>query len=533
MLWSSCAGVSSLSKLYWRVSAARCARPGLQLLADASPQAARWRHCATCGIIQRKYAALLTFQPEMLASCLCTLTSPHHAHRSFVAGPHPCLGRNAGTAVLFPALTPALRLRYARTTPYNAAIRTARVCTARVRAHAPVSTLRIRAGGCGPQRQIAFLPAACGGLGLASAERLAPAAYWAAWADALPVMLQRRPEIARRYAQELALGGGSTAPCLRAAAEAGDRLLAEGWRARPEWDALLHGARPPPTHAEPSEPGSWPHGWQKPAVCALNKSYRERLLCNLSPSSRTLLRSQAGAHAGEWLRAIPTDEGTQFLPLDMQVALRRRLRLPLPMASSRCGGHGEPGCRAVVDQLGDHRAACARSGLREAVAAEGRVVGGRWGQEAHDLVRDLAQQRSLRAPRALRAAARSGRERWWWGQLGCALQRALASTLLGGCWRVPAQPTGDEGTPLGWILAQYISGGLLEEQAKSATLHGLPGTRTPFGDQLIARFTHLFAGNFATSIVAILNPVCEDDAAVLCDARHQNMQPVWSPLMDN
>ena len=156
-------------------------------------------------------------------------------------------------------------------------------------------------------RQIAFLPAACGGLGLASAERLAPAAYWAAWADALPVMLQRRPEVARRYAQELALGGGSTAPCLRAAAEAGDRLLAEG-RARPEWDALLHGARPPPTHAEPSEPGSWPHGWQKPAACVLNKSYRERLLCSLPPSSRALLRSQAGAHAGEWLRAIPTDE---------------------------------------------------------------------------------------------------------------------------------------------------------------------------------------------------------------------------------
>ena len=49
--------------------------------------------------------------------------------------------------------------------------------------------------------QIAFLPAASGGFGLASA------AYWAAWADALPVMLHRRPEVARRYAQELALGG--------------------------------------------------------------------------------------------------------------------------------------------------------------------------------------------------------------------------------------------------------------------------------------------------------------------------------------
>ena len=33
-------------------------------------------------------------------------------------------------------------------------------------------------------------------------------AYWAAWADVLPIMLQTRPEATRRYAQELALGGG-------------------------------------------------------------------------------------------------------------------------------------------------------------------------------------------------------------------------------------------------------------------------------------------------------------------------------------
>ena len=58
-------------------------------------------------------------------------------------------------------------------------------------------------------------------------------------------------------------------------------------------------------------------------------------------------------------------------------------------------------------------------------------VNGRRGQEAHDLVRHLARQRSLRAPQALRAAARAGWARRWWGQLGCALQRALASTLLG------------------------------------------------------------------------------------------------------
>ena len=62
-------------------------------------------------------------------------------------------------------------------------------------------------------------------------------------------------------------------------------------------------------------------------------------------------------------------------------------------------------------------------------------VGAHWGPEAHDLVPHLARQRSLRAPQALRAAARAGWARKWWGQLGCALQRAFSSTLLGDIWR--------------------------------------------------------------------------------------------------
>ena len=80
-----------------------------------------------------------------------------------------------------------------------------------------------------------------------------------------------------------------------------------------------------------------------------------------------------------------------------------------------------------------------------------RRSAGDGGKRRTTLVRSLAQQRSLRAPRALRAAARAGWEHRWWGQLGCALPRALASTLLGGRWRAPVQLTGDEQTPLGWV----------------------------------------------------------------------------------
>ncbi|CAE7649959.1 unnamed protein product, partial [Symbiodinium necroappetens] len=127
-----------------------------------------------------------------------------------------------------------------------------------------------------------------------------------------------------------------------------------------------------------------------------------------------------GAHAGEWLRAILTGVADHHRDgAAINVASRRKQRRYPELAG--------PGPQRLV-----------------VLAAE---VGGRWGQEAHNLVRSLVQQRSLRAPRALRAAARAGWEHRWWGQLGCALPRALASTLLGGRWRAPVQLTGDEQTP--------------------------------------------------------------------------------------
>ena len=42
--------------------------------------------------------------------------------------------------------------------------------------------------------------------------------------------------------------------------------------------------------------------------------------CRRVPELCYALLSQAVAHAGEWLRATPADEGTQLLPLDMRVA---------------------------------------------------------------------------------------------------------------------------------------------------------------------------------------------------------------------
>ena len=81
------------------------------------------------------------------------------------------------------------------------------------------------------------------------------------------------------------------------------------------------------------------------------------------PDVRAFLRSQAGPHAGAWLAAIPADAATTFAPDLMHLALRRRMRLPLPLTRARCGGEGAPGCRVTVDNLGDHALACPHTGL--------------------------------------------------------------------------------------------------------------------------------------------------------------------------
>ena len=77
--------------------------------------------------------------------------------------------------------------------------------------------------------------------------------------------------------------------------------------------------------------------------------------------SHPLGRSQGGAHAGAWLSAVPSEPALTLAPQAMQLALRRRLRLPLPLSPNRCGP--SPGCGQQVDEYGDHALACPRTEL--------------------------------------------------------------------------------------------------------------------------------------------------------------------------
>ena len=65
-----------------------------------------------------------------------------------------------------------------------------------------------------------------------------------------------------------------------------------------------------------------------------------------------------------------SDRATSIPPQAMLIALRRRLRLPFTLCSSRCGPH--PRCGEDMHCLGDHAVACPRTGL---LARRAEVVG--------------------------------------------------------------------------------------------------------------------------------------------------------------
>ena len=112
--------------------------------------------------------------------------------------------------------------------------------------------------------------------------------------------------------------------------------------------------------ADDADPGEFRRGWQHHISSFSESFFREKeVLPTLSVAGRAALRSQAGPGAARWLAARPTCPARALDPLTMQVALKRRLRWPLPACARWCNGGS---CRKRLDARGDHRAACALSG---------------------------------------------------------------------------------------------------------------------------------------------------------------------------
>ena len=162
---------------------------------------------------------------------------------------------------------------------------------------------------------IAGIPATLGGLGLQSAARTSPAAYTG------PPGPMRSLSSAPAACRSMSLQQPPM-PAPSCSRRAGRHV--------PHWAQLLANNQ---RKALPDRGlGDWPHGWQDHATRTRTSYFRDRvLLPTLDPASRALLRSQAGPQAGAWLTAIPADEAHVLAPEAMQIALRRRLRLALPL----------------------------------------------------------------------------------------------------------------------------------------------------------------------------------------------------------
>ena len=169
----------------------------------------------------------------------------------------------------------------------------------------------------------------------------APAAYWASWADALPMLQQRLPNLTpsrgmsfRRRSDGVS---GRFATGIEDAGQIWVRRLSElGGR----------GIRPQPPAAV--EPGEWQRGWQY---------FRETVvLAQSCAADQAHLRSHSGPCASLVLCGSPTSPEFTVKPHLFRTIILERLWLPLMITDARCE------CRGVLDVRGQHRAARPRSG---------------------------------------------------------------------------------------------------------------------------------------------------------------------------
>ena len=213
-------------------------------------------------------------------------------------------------------------------------------------------------------RETASTPMKLCGLWLRSARRISEAAYWASWADCLPMIQQRPPRIAALFVAQLS--GQPHTTFLRAASEAPIHLARAGFVA-PTWDALALDARPPPREPEDVEPGGVRRGWQHSVASEVEKCARDEWFMRATDQVRALVRSQGGPGAGAALTAVPTGRETMIPSHLFRVILLRRFRQQLPFTGRACR------CGRLLDAFGHHRAACAALGCLDAEVSHWRV----------------------------------------------------------------------------------------------------------------------------------------------------------------
>ena len=149
---------------------------------------------------------------------------------------------------------------------------------------------------------------------LRDALRVATPAYWASWADCMPMIFKRHAHVANFFMHEL---DGAPGGALGAAAEARRAVTGVLGFDPPTWEALAAGARPTTMEFEEMEPGGG-RGWQHAAASKVEHQHREELFVHMRPSHKAQVRSQAGPGAGMALSAAPNElshtDSASFVP---------------------------------------------------------------------------------------------------------------------------------------------------------------------------------------------------------------------------
>ena len=199
---------------------------------------------------------------------------------------------------------------------------------------------------------------------LRSARRTAPAAYWASWADALPMVEGYLPQVAQVVTAQLEEVDEAVG-CLGELQRATRVLDFGGFVSRM---ALRAGCRQPPSPT--FEFGEWQHGWQYHSSSSLEFHFLGTVvLAQSSAADQAHLRSHSGPAAGEVLCGAPTGPEFALQPSQFRTIVLERLRLPLEVTEAFCL------CGSRLDSLGRHRAACPQSGrLRERAAGPERTL---------------------------------------------------------------------------------------------------------------------------------------------------------------
>ena len=221
------------------------------------------------------------------------------------------------------------------------------------------------------------LPMRLGGLGLRSAERTAPAAYWASWADALSMLQQRCPLACSVIVEELE--EGPSTPCLVELRDAAALLQREGFAVMPTWAELANGARPP--LRQDADAGEWSQGWQFFAASTREHFFR-KWHCDFEGAGAARLRSRSGPGSAAVLGGCPTRPEYTMDASVFRTLVLDRLALPLPAVALKCEG-----CGAHVDREGIHYSCCTRTGRIRRRAAPTERIAARICREAGAVVK--------------------------------------------------------------------------------------------------------------------------------------------------